>query len=71
MAAEDLFVSVIIILVAARILGELFQRIKQPPLIGEILAGVIIGPSVFGLVQFGEDLSVLSDPAMLPTDRAT
>lgn len=64
MAAEDLFVSVIIILVAARVLGELFQRIKQPPLIGELLAGIIIGPSVFALVQFNEDLRVLSDIAV-------
>ena len=64
MAAEDLFVSVIIILVAARVLGELFQRIKQPPLIGEILAGVIIGPSVFAIVQFSPDLRVLSDLAV-------
>ncbi|AIF84034.1 Kef-type K+ transport system, membrane component [Candidatus Nitrososphaera evergladensis SR1] len=64
MAAEELFVSVIIILVAARVLGELFQRIKQPPLIGEILAGVLIGPSVLGIVQHGPSLDVLSDLAV-------
>jgi Kef-type K+ transport system membrane component KefB len=63
-AAEELFVSVIIILVAARVLGELFQRIKQPPLVGEILAGVIIGPSVLAIVQFSPDLRVLSDLAV-------
>ncbi|HEX6561222.1 MAG TPA: cation:proton antiporter [Nitrososphaera sp.] len=64
MAAEELFVSVIVILVAARVLGELFQRIKQPPLIGEILAGVLIGPSVLGIVQHGPSLDVLSDLAV-------
>jgi Kef-type K+ transport system membrane component KefB len=64
LAAEELFVSVIIILVAARVLGELFQRIKQPPLVGEILAGVIIGPSVFAIVQFSPDLGVLADLAV-------
>ncbi|AIC14812.1 cation:proton antiporter [Nitrososphaera viennensis] len=64
MAAEELFVSVIVILVAARVLGELFQRIKQPPLIGEILAGVLIGPSVFGIVQHSPSLDVLSDLAV-------
>jgi Kef-type K+ transport system membrane component KefB len=63
-AAEDLFVSVIIILVAARVLGELFQRIKQPPLVGELLAGIIIGPSIFGIIHFTSDLGVLSDLAV-------
>ena len=64
MAAEELFVSVIIILVAARVLGEVFQRLKQPPLIGEILAGVIIGPSVLGFIHYTADLNVLADLAV-------
>ncbi len=64
MATEQLFVSIVIILVAARVLGELFQRFKQPPLVGELLAGVIIGPSIFGLVLPNPDLHVLSDLAV-------
>lgn len=64
MAVEQLFVSVIIILVAARVLGEVFQRIKQPPLVGELLAGVIIGPSLLGIVLPTPDLQVLSDLAV-------
>ncbi|MDW0122435.1 MAG: cation:proton antiporter, partial [Nitrososphaeraceae archaeon] len=64
MATEQLFVSIIIILVAARILGEVFQRIGQPPLVGELLAGLIIGPSIFGLVLPSPDLHVLSNLAV-------
>ena len=63
-ATEQLFVSIIIILVAARILGEIFQRIGQPPLIGELLAGLVIGPSIFGLVLPSTDLHVLSNLAI-------
>jgi len=63
-ATEQLFVSIIIILVAARILGEVFQRIGQPPLVGELLAGLIIGPSIFGLVLPSTDLHVLSNLAV-------
>lgn len=63
-ATEQLFVSIVIILVAARILGEVFQRIKQPPLVGEILAGVVIGPSVFAFVTPTADLRVISDLAV-------
>jgi len=36
------------ILVAARILGELAIRFKQPSIVGEILAGILLGPTVFG-----------------------
>ncbi|HEX7032718.1 MAG TPA: cation:proton antiporter [Nitrososphaera sp.] len=64
MATEQLFVSIIIILVAARVLGEIFQRFRQPPLVGELLAGVIIGPSILGLVLPNPDLQVLSNVAV-------
>ena len=37
-----------IIIAAARIFGWLFGKVGQPPVVGEILAGVILGPSVLG-----------------------
>ena len=61
MATEQLFVNVVIILVAARLLGEVFQRFNLPSLVGELLAGIIIGPSVLSLVKPNESLTVLSD----------
>jgi Kef-type K+ transport system membrane component KefB len=64
LATEQLFVSIVIILVAARILGEVFQRIGQPPLVGELLAGLIIGPSLLGLVIPNAELQVLSNLAV-------
>ena len=64
MATEQLFVSIIIILVTARILGEVFQRIGQPPLVGELLAGLVIGPSILGLVGPSADLHVISNLAV-------
>ncbi len=39
-----------VLLTAARGLGELFRRFGQPPVIGEITAGVLLGPSVLGIV---------------------
>ncbi len=42
----DLF----IVFLAAKIAAELFERIHQPPVIGELLAGVIIGPYALGLI---------------------
>jgi Kef-type K+ transport system membrane component KefB len=37
-----------IILVAARIVGGLFVKIKQPRIVGEIIAGILIGPTLLG-----------------------
>lgn len=40
--------GIAILLGSARILGELMQRFRQPAVVGEILAGVILGPTLFG-----------------------
>jgi Kef-type K+ transport system membrane component KefB len=56
-ALADLFV----VLLAAKLGDELFKRIHQPAIVGEILAGVIVGPSVLGLVEPGEVLEVLAE----------
>ena len=37
-----------LILIAARLVGELFVRLKQPRVVGEIVAGILIGPTVIG-----------------------
>jgi Na+:H+ antiporter len=53
----DLFV----VLLAAKLGDELFRRLGQPTIVGEILAGAIVGPSVLGLVQPGEVLEVFAE----------
>ncbi len=40
--------QIVVLLVMGRIAGELMQRIGQPPVIGQIIAGVLMGPSVLG-----------------------
>src|SRR4051812_578914 len=48
-----LLLQVIVIVAAARLLGALFQKIGQPPVIGEMIAGILLGPSLLGLVAPG------------------
>ena len=38
-----------LVLTTARVLGEGARRLGQPPLAGEILAGILLGASVLGL----------------------
>ena len=48
MNAEQLILSVGVILLAARVVGWIFQRIGQPRVVGEMTAGIILGPSLLG-----------------------
>lgn len=41
-------VAISIMLFFARFLGEVFSKLKQPAIIGEIVAGILLGPTVFG-----------------------
>lgn len=43
-----LLLQIITIIMAARLFGKLFQKIKQPSVMGEIIAGVMLGPSFLG-----------------------
>ena len=67
MAAESVFIHIIIslsiLLFSAKIFAEIFQRIKQPVVLGELLAGIIVGPyALGGLPLFdGQPLVVLDE----------
>jgi Kef-type K+ transport system membrane component KefB/nucleotide-binding universal stress UspA family protein len=45
--------ELILLLLAGRLLGEAMNRLGQPALFGQLLAGVLLGPSVFGLLLPG------------------
>jgi Kef-type K+ transport system membrane component KefB len=53
--------SMLVVFVSAKVLAELFERLNQPGIVGEILAGVVIGPSVLRLIAPSEFLAALSD----------
>jgi predicted Kef-type K+ transport protein len=45
--------QIVTLLIAGRVVGELMQRIGQPAVMGQILAGVVLGPSVLGTAAPG------------------
>ena len=53
--------ALFIMLISAKLLAELFERLKQPAVVGEILAGVLIGPSVLGLVEPSNILDIIAE----------
>ena len=74
MAAEAHFIQVIIgvgiLLFAAKLMAELFLRLKLPIVLGELLAGMIVGPFALGaffvidgrsLLEIGNEIKVLGE----------
>ena len=65
-AVSILLLQIIVILVVARLFGALFSRIGQPPVMGEMVAGIALGPSLLGWLSPGTML-FLFPPASLTT----
>ena len=61
MHAYEVFKDLAIILTAAKLLGLLARKCKVPQVVGEILAGLLIGPSVLGFVEQTEFLSYMAE----------
>jgi len=67
MAVESVFLHVMIslgiLLFAAKLMAELFHRIKLPIILGELLAGIIVGPFALGSLPLvdGEPLVLLDE----------
>ena len=48
-SGEGIFIAeIVLLLVVGRGLGELFQRFGQPGLMGQLVGGILLGPSLFG-----------------------
>lgn len=66
----DIIISVGILLFAAKLMAELFLRLKLPIVLGELLAGMIVGPFALGaffvidgrqLLEIGHEIQVLGE----------
>lgn len=58
--AASIPLSMLILFVSAKLMAEIAERLNQPGIVGEILAGVLIGPSVFGWLTPSDFLSAMS-----------
>ncbi|MBK7685149.1 MAG: cation:proton antiporter [Rhodocyclaceae bacterium] len=60
----SLLSSLLVLIVVARLFGKVFAKYNQPELIGEILAGVLLGPAVFNYIQPTPALAGISELAV-------
>jgi Kef-type K+ transport system membrane component KefB len=52
-ALAQVLLALVVIILVARVLGVAFQRLGQPRVIGEMIAGILLGPSFLGRVAPG------------------
>ncbi|HSS99287.1 MAG TPA: cation:proton antiporter [Terriglobales bacterium] len=60
-SAENLLLELLLIFVAAKVLGEVFQRLKLPGVLGEIIAGVALGPFALGWIHPSETIHSIAE----------
>ena len=61
----DILLTLFVMLAAAKVLAEIFERLRQPAIVGEILAGVLIGPSVLNWVTPSEITNTLAEVGVI------
>lgn len=50
-ASEAIFIAqIVVLMVVGRLLGEAMIRLRQPAVMGQLIAGLLLGPSLFGLL---------------------
>lgn len=57
----EIFKDLAIILLSAKLLGLLARKFKAPQVVGQIIAGLLIGPCVLGIVDQSEFISVFAE----------
>ena len=55
------FANLLLLLALARFFGEIMERFKQPAMIGEIIAGIILGPTILNFIHRTEEIRVISE----------
>jgi Kef-type K+ transport system membrane component KefB len=65
MEFRDLLLGLVLVWIAAKAAGEAMERVGQTAVPGELLAGVVIGPGVLGLVHESRVLHALAELGVL------
>lgn len=65
MEFRDLLLGLVLVWLAAKVAGEAMERVGQTAVLGELLAGVLIGPGLLGLVHESQALHALAELGVL------
>ena len=62
---SQLLIQIVAIVMIARLVGELFRRIGQPVVVGEMFAGIALGPSLLGAIAPRVGAFVFPQPSLI------
>lgn len=62
--AFDIITDVLVVLAVAVLVGELFEQVGLPSVAGELLSGLVLGPTVLGVVATSQQTSAISEVAL-------
>ena len=62
--AYPFILQVLIVLASAVVAGEVFEQFRMPSVAGELLSGIILGPTILGVISFSSDLQAVSTIAL-------
>jgi len=62
---SEFFLKLLVILLAAKLFAEVFSRLSIPSVLGEVVAGLIIGPSVLGFISPDATLHLIAEIGIL------
>ncbi len=57
--------TLLLLLILSRVLGEIAERYRQPGMLGEIAAGIVLGPSVLNVAHYTPEIRALADIGVL------
>jgi len=61
METHEFFLYLLVILLTARVFAELATRMRAPSVIGELFAGVVLGPSLLGWIEPAEAIRLMAE----------
>jgi Kef-type K+ transport system membrane component KefB len=59
--ADQLALQMLLVFGAAKLLAEIAERLRMPGIVGGLLSGILLGPSLLNLIQYNELLHALSE----------
>jgi Kef-type K+ transport system membrane component KefB len=61
----SLIIAILLLLVVSRVAAEVSERAGQPAMVGEIVAGLLLGPSLLNVIHNSAELTAIADIGIL------